>query len=173
MRYLKIILLMGTLSIAFASFPKGTTVIGGWGAYSNGKIDPENFCDDCSYLELHPNISYFLRSNLSLDFDLIFVKQNYNGDTYKVMELDISESYYFAKKFYLKIGLIITKNDLGDDGKSLRLGVGYPIALSKRVMFDINYNFVKPIDIEGVFPTASNDDGYSQTGFDFSFRVAL
>ena len=70
MRYLKIILLMGTLSIAFASFPKGTTVIGGWGTYSNGTIDSENFCDDCSYLELNPNISYFLRPNLSLDLYL-------------------------------------------------------------------------------------------------------
>ena len=98
---------------------------------------------------------------------MIFAKANYGGDTDKIMELDIAESYYFYKKFYLKIGLIITKDfSPGDDGdaKSLRLGIGYPIALSKKVMFDINYNFVEPID---------NDDGYSQTGFDFSFRVAL
>ena len=106
MRYLKIILLMGTLSIAFASFPKGTTVIGGWGTYSNGTIDSENFCDDCSYLELNPNISYFLRPNLSLDLYLNL--KIWDGED-KEIGLEITESYYFYKKFYLRMGLDIGK----------------------------------------------------------------
>ena len=153
MNHLRIILLTGiVLSTVFSHMPARTTVIGGWGFY---EID-----DDYKMLIVMPEVNYFLKNNLSLDFDL-YLRKYYDGsDTNTFKQYDIACSYYFYRNFYLKGGLFIEGGSVDDNYSGLRFGVGYPIRLSKNVFFDINYNWI-------------NLEDYTLSTLLYSFKVVL
>ena len=164
MKYLKTIFLIAITVPLLSHMPVETTLIGGWGAYTDDTINSDLDCNGCYALEIIPKGNYFLNPHVSIDADLEIEIDNIGTEEFD-LSLDIGASYYFYNNFYLRGSLILEGDIIDKDDESttgLRVGIGYLIPISNGVFFDVSYNLIQDIDY-----------GYNIPSLLYSFKVAL